>query len=476
MNPKRLKRELKLHHMFTLAFGATVGVGWITMLGLWITQAGSIGAVIAFLIGGIFVLLIAVCYGELSSMYAASGGEIVYAYKAFGQFGGFLVGWLAIFIYGAVMAFLSVSLGWIVSVLLGDSDAHILYNAFGYDVTFRDLLLTQGGLLVLVLVNVSGARASARFQDFVTFLLVFVSVGFIGLGLLHGDLANLSPSFVSADILQSLRGIAIVLIATPLWFAGFNVVVQAIGERAESVSPKKVAAAMLLGIVSIMLFYVLLIVSASMSLPRDQLLQLELPAAEGFAVAFGLPMLRQVVLAAGVLGVVTSWNAVLFAGARALFAMGRAHLLPHRFANVHSKYGTPHCAIIFIGVISSAASFLGLGAIQRIVNASGIAFGLLFMAVALSLIELRYRLPDQPRPFRAPIGTVLASGAALAAAAIVTFSIWSTKPPSGAVALEWLLIIIWLLGGLAVWVLSTKSRLAITEEQRNRLILGHDLH
>ncbi len=108
---ERLKKELTPRHMFVLAFGGTIGVGWITMLGLWIAQAGSIGAFVGFLAGGLLILLIGLCYGEVASAFPASGGEIVFAYETFGSAVAYAAGWMLILLFTAVMAFLGVSAG-----------------------------------------------------------------------------------------------------------------------------------------------------------------------------------------------------------------------------------------------------------------------------------------------------------------------------------------------------------------------------
>ena len=57
-NPK-LKKEIKARHFFSLAFGATIGVGWIMILGDWLEIAGPLGAIIGFF-GGILVLTIVI--------------------------------------------------------------------------------------------------------------------------------------------------------------------------------------------------------------------------------------------------------------------------------------------------------------------------------------------------------------------------------------------------------------------------------
>ncbi|KAA5648825.1 amino acid permease, partial [Pseudomonas aeruginosa] len=44
--------------VLALAFGAMIGWGWVVSSGHWIMEAGSLGAILAFAIGGLLVLLI----------------------------------------------------------------------------------------------------------------------------------------------------------------------------------------------------------------------------------------------------------------------------------------------------------------------------------------------------------------------------------------------------------------------------------
>ena len=79
-----LRRSLGLVSFFALAFGSMIGVGWVTAMGSWLTQAGPAGAIVAFLGGGATMLLIGLCYAELTPMLPVAGGEVAYAYRAFG--------------------------------------------------------------------------------------------------------------------------------------------------------------------------------------------------------------------------------------------------------------------------------------------------------------------------------------------------------------------------------------------------------
>lgn len=468
---RHLKRTLKLRHMFSLSFGAIIGAGWIALLGQWIGAAGSLGAIIAFALGALLMILIVGCYGELCGMYPTSGGEIVYNYMAFGSLGAFVIGWLSLLLYVVAMSFLAVSLGWMFSLLAPELVGPALYTSFGFSVSFSDLALGVFGVLCLAWLNARGARVAASFQDLATLFLMLVSFSFIAAGFLFGDTGNLQPFFALPGA-GALTGIAGVLVTTPFWYSGFSIVTQALGERAEGVSPRKIAWAMILSVLAAMTFYMLLIASASLSLPREALLDLEMTAPSAFAIVLALPWMSKVVLCAGVLGVVTSWNAIYFAGSRALFALARAHLLPGFLARIDQRHGVPSHAIWTIGVLSAACSLLGRGAIERIVNVAGIAFGALFLSVCVSVIVLRMTAPRRERSFRTPGGLPVAALAALLSLSVLVLAIWSVRPVDGRLPYEWVVLGLWFLVGAVVWLLVSRRRNAVSEEVRLALIEG----
>ena len=64
---------------FALAFGSMIGVGWVTAVGGWLDQAGPVGAIVAFVLGGAIMLCIGLCYAEATPMLPVAGGEVAYA-------------------------------------------------------------------------------------------------------------------------------------------------------------------------------------------------------------------------------------------------------------------------------------------------------------------------------------------------------------------------------------------------------------
>ena len=117
-----LKRVISGFGFFALAFGSMIGVGWITALGGWFEQAGPVGAMLAFTLGGTLMLVIGLCYAEVTPMLPVTGGEVAYAYKAYGTSRAFVIGWFLAFGYLSVSAFEAISVGLVLSFLVPQID------------------------------------------------------------------------------------------------------------------------------------------------------------------------------------------------------------------------------------------------------------------------------------------------------------------------------------------------------------------
>jgi len=84
MKEQKLKKVLSNFDLLFLALGAMLGWEWVVLSGTWITEAGSLGAVIAFVIGGFLVICVGLNYAELASAMPKVGGEYEYVHKTLG--------------------------------------------------------------------------------------------------------------------------------------------------------------------------------------------------------------------------------------------------------------------------------------------------------------------------------------------------------------------------------------------------------
>jgi basic amino acid/polyamine antiporter, APA family len=465
-----LQRSIGAVQFFTLSFGCIIGVGWVVALPAWLTQAGPGGAALAFVIGGLAMMLVGLCYAELATAFPVTGGEVAYAYSLYGPGASFAAGWFLALSSIATTAFEAISLGWIASAIVPGFDGPVLYTIAGEAVHTNSLLIGLAGTAVLTWLNYRGAYAAALLQDVMTWGLLATSAVFIAAGLTGGSVNHLEPLFTGTTERPLWRGVLSVMATAPFWYAGFDVIPQMMGERARDSSLRAAGAMIVVSIAVAAVFYVLVILSSSMTMPWQQLVKLPMPAAEGFRVAFDSTLLARVVLAAAVLGLVTTWNSVFMFASRVLFTLGRARLVAPALGEAHPRYGSPATAVLFVGVASAAAVLLGRGALLPIVNVAGICLAGAALLICVGVVRFRRMSPHVPRPYRVPGGSVTA---ALAAGVCLWMVAWALIEPAlgGGVPLEWVVLGGWAALGALMWTVARSTRGSLTERERHQLIV-----
>ena len=466
-----LRKVLGRFGFFALAFGSMIGIGWVTSIGSWLGQAGPGGAVLAFLVGGAIMLCIGLCYAELTPMLPVAGGEVAYAYKAFGTFKAFLVGWVLAFGYVSISGFEAISIGRVLSYLVPSINRWPLYTLAGSTVYASHLLLGVACTAAITWVNWMGARSAARLQVWLTVAFVAVTAVFIVAGFSAGDRAHLSPLFAGASQGGALAGLLAVLVTIPFWFVGFDTIPQGAEEASISVKPRMLALLIVGSILAAIAFYVLVILSVAMLGPWQTLAVADLPAAHAFELAFRSPLLRDLVLVAALLGLFTSWNGFFLAGSRVVFALGRGRIIPVAFGQTHARHGTPHRAVLLVGGLTVLAPMLGRDALLALVNAGSFCIALAFFGVALSLLRLRRDFPAQPRPFRLKAARTVAGIAALGSLSMLVAMIVPGSPAALSWPREFIVLAVMFGAGGLLWLSATTARKQISEDERRALIL-----
>ena len=466
----RLHRVLGAGQLFALGFGGIVGVAWVIGLGEWVGEAGPLGAILAFVLGGVITVLVGCCYAELLGLLPACGGEIAYAYHTLGAGACFAVGWLLVLANVVTLVFEALGMTWIVATLLPTVPPIPLYTVAGYTVGVADLALGIGGMLLMAWLNVAGLRFAARLQDTLTVAKVALITIVVAVGLSAIAPSRLDPLFGPHQ--SAWLGMRGVLISVPFWLSGFSSVAQVAAEADALVTPRKMGQMIIWSIVAATMFYVLLIVACAGLVPRAELLALELPAAQVFDHRFGSMTLTRTVLFVALLGNITVWNSTLIATSRVVYALARAGLMPASFARVHARHGTPAVAIISISAIASVGVLLGKQAIAPVVNVASTCFAIVGAVVCALVLVLRFRDPARPRPFRTPGGVLLVWVALLSSIGLIMVSLASPTVGFGAAPLEWLILAVWVLGGALLWARLRHSQPELSEHQRRALILG----
>jgi len=473
MTSQKLEKGIKLRHYFVLGFGCIVGVGWVVVLGEWLEQAGPLGALIGFAGGGSLMIIVGLCYGEMATMFPVAGGEIAYTYEIYGVKTSFLVGWFLTLCFTIFISFEAISAGWLFGELLPGLKGFLLYTNRGDPVHTGTLIFGLAGTVLLTYLNYRGIKAAVIFQEVFTYGLIILSLVFIVAGIFWGKASHLQPIFSKTEPWPIIGGIASVFIMAPIFIAGFNVIPQTMEEKAERTSMRLVGQVIVLSIVGAVIFYLLVILSASMSTPWQGIVELELPAAGAFEAAFNSPLMAKIVLFAAFCGILSTWNTVFITASRAFFALGRARIIPSMFGRVHDRHGSPFVATLFAGSLAFLAVFLGRNAIVPILNVGVSCVTFAFFLICLGLIKMRRQRPDIQRPYRTPGGKVTAAFGSVISLFVFGLSLYQPYVNSkGRFPLEWGIILGWGALGIAFWIGAQKIRTSISENERRQLILG----
>ncbi|ELY94524.1 APC family permease [Natrialba taiwanensis] len=440
-----LARTLSKRDTLVLAFGAMIGWGWIILSGTWIDQGGPLGAIVAFVIGGVMVGVVAILYGELASAMPLVGGEHVYSLRALGPLGAFVCTWAIVFGYVTVVAFEAVALPSAMAFLVPGFDAVELWSVAGDPVYGTWILVGVLGTVFITALNYVGIRPAVQFQIIMTLVIALA-----GAVLIAGAIGNGSPSPDPA-FTAGTAGIFAVVLQTPFMFVGFDVIPQSAEEA--DVSPRSLGLLVIAAVGLATLFYIAVIWGASRALPGAELVDSSLPAAEAMAALFNSQTIGQLMALAGVAGILTSWNAFIIGGSRAIFALAESGMLPEPFAKIHPEYNTPSNAILFIGGLSALAPLFGEQMLTWVVNAGGLGIVVAWLLVAVSFLVLRFREPDMNRPYQVPGGKVVG----LLGLGLTVFFVYLYLPGGQSALLwpyEWAIVLLWCVLGMIFYAVS----------------------
>lgn len=438
------RRGLTRLQLFMMGFGAIVGVGWITILGQWLKLAGPGGSVIALVLGALAMLLVAGNYGLLARQdLLSSGGEIGALAASSGAGSAFIATAALALACLSIVAFEAVSAGWIMVTLLPALQGERLYAAFGHDVHVGTVAIAVGGIGAIALLNVRSIGETAKAQNAVVLLKIAVAVIFCAAGVVRGSAANLSPLLPDAAAsATTVAGILTVAATMPLWYAGFNVLALLAGERDDAVRAADIGGVMKASIVASALFYICVVLAASAVVPWPSLIAAPLPAATAFRQGLSSALLANLVLVAGLLGVISAWIACFAGSVRVITALRRQLAgQPFRAVAGAAPVVPARSTIVAVAVISVLLSLNGRAALVPIVNVAALGYGLVYLFVSRAAWKHSARPSER-------IVSVLGMGVS---AFMSSYVVWSAVSTQGWRAPEIPVIAVWVTAWAVLW-------------------------
>jgi len=388
---------LARREVLTLSFGAMIGWSWVLLTGEWLMRAGSLGTTIAFVIGGIAVILISLTYAELAAAMPKAGGEHVYTHRALGYGASFVASWAIVLAYINVCVFESAALPTALAYVFPDLAQGYLWTIAGADVHITMIAVGIIAAIIMTGINFVGIRFAAFVQTLMTFLIMLVGLSFISGAALFEFSGTSAPLFTKGAV-----GILGVLVMVPALMVGFDVIPQSAEEI--DLPPALIGKLLVFSVSLAAAWYIAISLAVGSSLNTDEIANSGAATADAMANVWDSQMMGNLMILAGVGGILTSWNAFIIGGSRVLYALAETGMIPKVFARVHPKYKTPYVAILFIGLLSCISPFFGRTILVWLVDAGSFMVVIAYGMVVFAFLKLRYSEPEMPRPFRVAQG------------------------------------------------------------------------
>ena len=340
-----LKRTMTKRHLIMLSLGGAIGTGLFLSSGQVISQAGPIGAIISYIIGGLIAYMVMLCLGELAVNNPVTGSFGAFATKNIGPGTGYMVSWMY-------------WLGW--SATLGTeftAAALLMQEWFPSTSIWLWTLIFIIGVLVS---NLSSTRFFAESEFWLSFIkvstvLIFILIGLAAIfGLVGFEGYTSAPLFSNLTshgwFPNGLFPIFATMLIVNFAFNGTEMIGIAAGEteNPEKDVPKAIHAA----VWRLMIFFVGTIIVISALLPYQDA---GLNASHGSGLSsspfvsvfnlIGIPYAEDIIRFVIITALLSTANSGLYAASRMMWALSVQKQLPRIFSKL-TKSGTPVIAIL----------------------------------------------------------------------------------------------------------------------------------
>lgn len=386
---KTLKRAMSTRHLVMLSLGGAIGTGLFLGSGEVIAQTGPIGAIIAYILGGLIAYMVMLCLGELAVHMPVAGSFGAYAQKYIGPSTGYTISWLYWLTWTATLGteFTAAAL------LMQEWFPHI--SMWIWTIVFA---------IIIFGLNISSTRIFAESEFWLALVKVITVIAFILLGLLaifglipfHGS--ESAPLFHNLTahgwFPQGLVPIFTTMLIVNFAFSGTELIGVAAGETknpAENV-PKAINAA----IWRLLIFFVGTIIVISALLPFQVAgLGGEGVSSSPFVTVFkyiGIPYADDIIRFVIITALLSAANSGLYAASRMMWSLSDQRQLPSIFSKL-SKSGTPIIALIvtMFGAIPGLLSehFAPETIFKNLLGVAAFTMVIVWMSICLSQFNFR---------------------------------------------------------------------------------------
>ena len=379
-----LLRVLGVSFGLSVTIGGTIGMGILRTPGEIAKQLPTPTLFIGiWVVGGIYALLGAISVAELGAMIPRSGGFYIFAHRALGNYAGFVVGWSDWMSTCATIA--------LISMVVGEYTG-VLFPAFAVHQKLVALMVT----LFFALLHWRGVLWGSYTQNLTSLIKVLAFTAFGVMALLYPPARAAEPvaAVGPAHGFALFAGIIIALQGVLYTYDGWYGVCYFGGEVR---NPKRdVTISMFGGVLFVIAIYVLINVALLHLLGIPRIAGDELAVGTAAAAIFGARG-DTVIRVLAVISMLSTINAYTLSAPRTLYAMSCDGLFTHHGRAVN-RGGTPTITLLISTVV--AILFIVSGTFNQVLAVVAFFFVSYYTMAFISVIILRKREPETPRPYR----------------------------------------------------------------------------
>lgn len=308
-----------------LVVGNVIGIAIFVLAAPLAAEAGP-SVVLAMVLAGVPLVFSLLTILQLGGAIPVAGGTYVYGSRLVAPFWGFATPWMVVPGVWAGLLFTAYGFGEYVRYFVPLSHSGLMYAV----------------LLSFLIVNLVGIRVVAGIQLAMVGMLLAGILAFIIPGAFHVDPANFRPTFPNGI---GPFIVAVVSLHFPL--RGFSMIIE-IGEEIKD--PARNIPRVLVLSAAISLSLLIAIIAVFVGVAGWQGVD-EIDAAIAITAASYLPeSVVGLVVAAALLGALTSVNTTFASYSRSIMRAARDDVIPGQFAVLHDRFDTPHRSVLLLGV------------------------------------------------------------------------------------------------------------------------------
>jgi len=389
-----LKRALSVFSTIALTVSDITPPASLLMVGRGASATAGTGAFWAYVLAGLLALCVALCMGELGSMFPVAGGLYSIVTRVLGR----PIGFLALLDYIGQAIFLPASIALGIGTYL--------------TVLFPSVNTNLAALIVMVAVTIIAVftvSASARLTTVFLALELLVVATLAVAGFLHVHQpvdVLIRPVTVSVRGVTSAIGVGLVFTAVATALFSYNGYDSAINfsEETEGTAAhvgQAVVRAALIGVV----FEVIPLTGVLLAAPHlDPFITSSSPFTYVMTTSLG-GTINTVVTVGAIVAIFNACLAITLQFARILYSSGRDRAWPGpintALARVHPRFGSPWVATLVVGGMASVLTFFS--SLVAVVTFTSVLIIILYALIAISALVSRMRQPRATRPYRMPL-------------------------------------------------------------------------